>query len=252
MRLVPLMALLIFLTAVVHAHEVAIFAPNAKLKVESAGGSGGEGPAWDPKLGVFTSGNGHIYRLDRDGKSHIFRKGTGTNGLLFDATGRLLACEPELRRVTATTPDGTILVLTDRYKSKRYNHPNDITVDSKGRIYFSDPRYGNRQGMEISTRTARRLRVSTASIRTARSRASSAASWTAPTASWCRPAIVTCTSPTTTTIRSAAPASYGVSTCARTAPWTLRAERCCTTGARAAVRTGSSTIRKAGSMWPPG
>jgi gluconolactonase len=149
MRLVPLMALLIFLTAVVHAHEVAIFAPNAKLKVESAGGSGGEGPAWDPKLGVFTSGNGHIYRLDRDGKSHIFRKGAGTNGLLFDATGRLLACEPELRRVTATTPDGTILVLTDRYKSKRYNQPNDITVDSKGRIYFSDPRYGNRQGMEI-------------------------------------------------------------------------------------------------------
>src|SRR5690348_9464838 len=74
--------------------QEAIFAPGAKLKVESAGGSGGEGPAWDPKLGVLTSGNGHIYRLDRSGKSSIYRKDAGTNGLLFDSKGRLLACEP--------------------------------------------------------------------------------------------------------------------------------------------------------------
>jgi gluconolactonase len=126
-----------------------IFEPGAKLKVEAANGSGGEGPAWDPKLGVLTSGNGHTYRLDRDGKSTIFRKGSGTNGLLFDRTGRLLACEAETRRVTATTPDGTVVVLTDRYGGKRYNQPNDLTVDGKGRIYFSDPRYGSRQGMEI-------------------------------------------------------------------------------------------------------
>src|SRR5437588_11065093 len=80
----------------------AIFEPGAKLKVESEKGSGGEGPAWDPKLGVLTSGNGHTYRLDRDGKSSIFRKGSGTNGLLFDRQGRLLACEAEARRVTRT------------------------------------------------------------------------------------------------------------------------------------------------------
>src|SRR6266481_7248372 len=83
-----------------------IFAPEAKLKVESAGGSGGEGPAWDPKLGVLTSGNGHIYQLERNGKSRIYRKGAGTNGLLFDFKGRLLACEPAQRRVTRTEPDG--------------------------------------------------------------------------------------------------------------------------------------------------
>jgi gluconolactonase len=126
-----------------------IFPPGAKLKTLSAGGSGGEGPAWDPNLGVLTSGNGHIYQLDRQGKSRIYRKDAGTNGLLFDAQGRLLACEPVERRVTRTAPDGTISVLTDRYEGKRYNQPNDITVDSKGRIYFSDPRYGNPKGMEM-------------------------------------------------------------------------------------------------------
>jgi gluconolactonase len=129
--------------------EDPIFAPGAKLKVEAAGGAGGEGPAWDPKLGVLSSGNNHIYQLDRDGKSRVFRKDAGTNGLLFDPRGRLLACESEARRMTRTEPDGKITVLTDRYHGKRYNTPNDLTLDSQGRLYFSDPRYGNREGMEI-------------------------------------------------------------------------------------------------------
>src|SRR5260370_14741618 len=78
----------------------AIFAPGAKLKVEAEGGIGGKGPAWHPKLGLLTSGNDHINQLDRAGKSRIYRKDAGTNGLLFDAMGRLLAFEPLLRPVT--------------------------------------------------------------------------------------------------------------------------------------------------------
>jgi sugar lactone lactonase YvrE len=132
-----------------------IFAPDAKLKVEAVGGAGGEGPAWDPKLGVLTSGNDHIYRLDRAGKSRIYHKDAGTNGLLFDRHGRLLACEPKQRRITRTERDGKITVLTDRYQGKRYNEPNDLTVDSKGRIYFSDPRYGPTAGKDIRDKEGR-------------------------------------------------------------------------------------------------
>jgi gluconolactonase len=131
------------------AAEDAIFEPGAKLKVEAENGSGGEGPAWHPELGVLTSGNGHIYRLDRKGKSTIYRKDAGTNGLLFDAKCRLLACEPGQRRITRTEPDGKVTVLTDQYNGKRYNEPNDVTVDSQGRIYFSDPRYGPKAGKDI-------------------------------------------------------------------------------------------------------
>src|SRR5438552_12539770 len=90
-----------------------IFAPDARLRVEATGGAGGEGPAWHPKLGVLSSGNGHINRLDRMGKSSVYRKGAGTNGLLFDIKGRLVACESDQRRITRTEPDGTITVLTD-------------------------------------------------------------------------------------------------------------------------------------------
>jgi gluconolactonase len=134
-----------------------IFAPGAKLKIEADSPAGGEGPAWHPQLGVLSSGGGHIYRLDRQGKSQIYRKNAGTNGLLFDARGRLLACEPEQRRITRSERDGTITVLTDRYQGKRYNQPNDITVDSQGRIYFSDPRYGSKEGMEIRDEQGRTI-----------------------------------------------------------------------------------------------
>jgi hypothetical protein len=85
-----------------------IFETGAKLKVEAEGGAGGEGPAWHPKLGVLMSGNDNIQQLDRDGKSKVYRKDAGTNGLLFDAQGRLLACEPKLRRITRMDADGKI------------------------------------------------------------------------------------------------------------------------------------------------
>jgi gluconolactonase len=137
------------LVGVAPAAEEPIFEPEAKLKVEAAGGVGGEGPAWHPDLGVLCSGNGNINRLDRDGKAGVYRRGAGTNGLLFDPKGRLVACESDRRRVTRTDAGGKVTVLTDRYKGKRYNTPNDLTTDSQGRIYFSDPRYGGRAGMEI-------------------------------------------------------------------------------------------------------
>ena len=117
---------------------------------EGIGGSGGEGPAWHPVHGVFTSSNsGNINLLNPKNESRVFKKDAGTNGLLIDAQGRLVCCEPKLRRVTRYEDDGTLTVLTDNYEGKKYNQPNDLTIDSKGRIYFTDPRYGGRGDMQI-------------------------------------------------------------------------------------------------------
>ena len=109
----------------------------------------GEGPAWDPKLGLLFSGHGGIGRIDRDGKLTVHRAKAGTNGLLFDRAGGLISCEPVKRRVGYTSTNGEYKVLTDNYRGQKYNQPNDVTIDAKGRIYFSDPRYGSREGMEI-------------------------------------------------------------------------------------------------------
>lgn len=107
----------------------------------------GEGPTWKDGSLYFTDGK-HINRLGPDGKTTVFRH-NASNGLLFDREGRLVACESGLRRVTRTEKDGSITVLADRFREKRFNTPNDLCMDSKGRIYFTDPRYGSREGMEI-------------------------------------------------------------------------------------------------------
>ena len=107
-----------------------------------------EGPAWKDGSLYFTDGK-HINRLGPDGQTTVFRH-NASNGLLFDREGRLVACESGLRRVTRTEKDGRIKVLADRYYGDRFNSPNDLCMDSKGRIYFTDPRYGSRKGMEIS------------------------------------------------------------------------------------------------------
>ena len=72
-----------------------------------------------------------------------------SNGLLFDRQGRLVMCEPVRRRVSRLEANGQVTVLTDHYKGKRYNQPNDLTIDSKNRIYFSDPCYGDRSHLEL-------------------------------------------------------------------------------------------------------
>ena len=58
-----------------------------------------------------------------------------------------LAADPAA--MTRTELDGKVVVLTDKYDGMRYNTPNDLTIDGKGRIYFSDPRYGDRKSMEM-------------------------------------------------------------------------------------------------------
>ncbi len=126
-----------------------VVAPGARPVNEGKIGAG-EGPAWSPAGELFFTGAGGIWRRDAVGKTSVFRAPpNGANGLLFDPQGRLIACEPGNRRVTRTERDGSVTILADRYRGKRFHSPNDLTIDSRGRIYFSDPRYGRRDGMEM-------------------------------------------------------------------------------------------------------
>ncbi len=81
----------------------------------------------------------------------IFREPSRrTNGQTFDREGRLWHCEGAEfgtgggRRVTRTNlSTGAFEVITERYEGKRYNSPNDICVDGRGRVYFTDPLYAS-------------------------------------------------------------------------------------------------------------
>jgi gluconolactonase len=103
-----------------------------------------EGPASDKNGNVYFSDiqASRIYVLNLDGQLTILREPSGrANGLKFDYKGNLLACEGASRSVTSTSPEGKVTVLADRYLGKKLNSPNDLWVDPKGGIYFTDPRY---------------------------------------------------------------------------------------------------------------
>ncbi len=123
-----------------------------------------EGPAVDAEGNVYFSdilGNRILKLSDGEGAGatwSVFRQPSHrTNGQTFDREGRLYHCEGSEfgpgggRRVTRTDlRSGAYEVLTERYEGKRYNSPNDICVDGRGRIYFTDPRYGDRSDMEMT------------------------------------------------------------------------------------------------------
>jgi gluconolactonase len=69
-------------------------------------------------------------------------KEPGSNGLAFDAAGRLVLCEHGDRRITRVDADGRKVVLADRYEGRRLNSPNDLVFKSNGDLYFTDPPFG--------------------------------------------------------------------------------------------------------------
>jgi sugar lactone lactonase YvrE len=114
-----------------------------------------EGPAKAPDGSIVFSDIGNrIMRFDpKTGKVSVFRDPSGkSNGLKFDAQGRLLACEGAgggNRRISITETDGKVRTLADRWNGRKFNSPNDLAIDARGNVYFTDPRYGGDEPREI-------------------------------------------------------------------------------------------------------
>ncbi|MBI3867686.1 MAG: SMP-30/gluconolactonase/LRE family protein [Verrucomicrobia bacterium] len=120
-----------------------------------------EGPALAPDGSVyftdmpFGKDNGMILRFDpKTRKTTVFTDNSGkSNGLAFDEKGNLLSCDGAdggsraIRRWNLKT--GQSEILADRYQGKRLNSPNDLCVDSRGRVYFTDPRYSGAEPREL-------------------------------------------------------------------------------------------------------
>ena len=102
-----------------------------------------EGPAVDKKGNVFFTDqpNDKIWKYSADEKLSLFMDKTGrSNGLYFDKKGRLIACADEKNELWAIDK-GKVSVLLDNIKGLKANGPNDLWIDSKGGIYFTDPYY---------------------------------------------------------------------------------------------------------------
>jgi len=121
-----------------------------KLVFENPAGAAREGPSWDPAGFLYFVGNNKLWRMDAQGKVEPFKDPSpGANGASVDPQKRVVVCESQERRVIRIDRDRSVTVLADNYEGKKFNSPNDTSIDSKGRIYFSDPRYGRRDTMEM-------------------------------------------------------------------------------------------------------
>jgi gluconolactonase len=112
-----------------------------------------EGPTVDRDGTVYFTDlvQQRIMKLSPQGVLSTFREhSNNANGLVIDPQRRLIAAEgaennrtgvvvknkPQVTRTDLGT--GTIEVLADNYQGKPLVGPNDVTYDSKGRIYFTD------------------------------------------------------------------------------------------------------------------
>ena len=105
-----------------------------------------EGPAWDG-AGLFYTSIEHneIRRYDpATGEIRpVYRDTAASNGLAFGPDGALYACAGKGRAIVRYGADGAKTVIADRYDGARLNSPNDLVIDRAGRIWFTDPRYGD-------------------------------------------------------------------------------------------------------------
>ena len=141
-----------------------IIPAGSRLELLWAEGEFTEGPALAPDGSIYFSDIGNrILRFDpKTGQTRVYRPESGrANGLKFDAQGRLIACEGSdlggrcVSRWDVKT--GKRTVLADKYKGKRFNAPNDVCIDLKGRIYFTDPRYLGDEKRELEHRAVYRI-----------------------------------------------------------------------------------------------
>jgi gluconolactonase len=101
-----------------------------------------EGPAWDGQALLFTHiPASRILRYDpQTGACTVFREHTNhTNGLAFDAEGRLYGCCSGGRSIVRFEADGTTTTIVDHLDGVPLNTPNDLAIDRQGRIWFSNP-----------------------------------------------------------------------------------------------------------------
>lgn len=110
-----------------------------------------EGPVWNRVDTLYFSDipNSTIHAWSAGGPVRVFQKISGSsNGLRCDKQGNIVACQPEGRAVVRITPQGDVTKIVDSFNGKKLNSPNDLWIDPQGGIYFTDPRYGNMDGME--------------------------------------------------------------------------------------------------------
>ncbi|MBF8300686.1 MAG: SMP-30/gluconolactonase/LRE family protein, partial [Acidobacteria bacterium] len=83
------------------------------------------------------AGDGRLVKIDKDGNVSTYLDNTNrTIGLAYDPKGRLIGTQSRIPRVGVLAP--TRMTLASEYGGQPLVFPNDLVVDKKGGIYFTD------------------------------------------------------------------------------------------------------------------
>ncbi len=95
-----------------------------------------EGPTWRNGEVFFCSGA--LLRVDADKKVHKYLE-IGPAGTVLRADGHLLVADNKFKALLDVSPDGKVGVLADRHEMQTLRSLNDLTVDARGNVYWTDP-----------------------------------------------------------------------------------------------------------------
>src|SRR5438270_6286249 len=95
-----------------------------------------EGPTWRDGELFFCSGA--LMRVDKTGRVEKYLD-INPAGTVLRGNGHLLICDSKHKAILDLAPDGVLSVVADACDGKPLRSLNDLTVDARGNVYWTDP-----------------------------------------------------------------------------------------------------------------
>lgn len=127
--------------AAVTAAIAGVVAAGTPIELIKEGFNGTEGPVALPDGALaFTETTGNrITRIAQNGSTSTFLENSnGSNGLAISAEGEIYAVQVLDPKVGIVYPPERARTLAARYDGAPFGRPNDIVLDRKGGVYFTD------------------------------------------------------------------------------------------------------------------
>jgi gluconolactonase len=118
-----------------------VVSDGTAIKVVKEGLEAVEGPMRDTDGSLLFTNNqtGQVLRVAANGKTSTWYEGPfGANALARTPKGEIVATLHKMLAVGVLQPGAEPRVLADKYDGKPFNRPNDLVVDRKGNIFFTD------------------------------------------------------------------------------------------------------------------
>jgi gluconolactonase len=111
---------------------------GTKIEIVATGLQGSDAGIGTNDGGFIFTGNGGVMKVDADGKlTTLVENSDQAAGLAMDPKGRIIGAQ-YTKKVSVLYPKESAATLTSMFEGKPYIRPNDIVVDKKGGVYFTD------------------------------------------------------------------------------------------------------------------